>query len=139
MPKITVAGLELIKAFEGLRLTAYQDDGGVWTVGYGHTDGVQPDEEISQNQADAMLDHDLTWAEFEVQRVVEIVLTPNQFSALVSFEFNTGGLANSSGLALINERRFEEAWDDHFCLWVQPDPVGLGRRRAAERALFFTP
>lgn len=29
--------LELIKRWEGLRLEAYQDTGGIWTIGYGHT------------------------------------------------------------------------------------------------------
>ena len=32
--------LSLVKASEGLRLQAYQDTGGVWTIGYGHTAGV---------------------------------------------------------------------------------------------------
>jgi lysozyme len=27
----------LIRVFEGIRLTAYQDSGGVWTIGIGHT------------------------------------------------------------------------------------------------------
>ncbi len=30
-------GLSLIKSFEGLRLQAYQDAVGVWTIGYGTT------------------------------------------------------------------------------------------------------
>lgn len=34
---ISKAGLDLIKEFEGLRLSAYQDSVGVWTIGYGHT------------------------------------------------------------------------------------------------------
>ncbi len=143
MPKVNAAGLDLIKTFEGLSFTAYQDSGGVWTIGYGHTGtDVHEGLTITQVQADALLDEDLTWAEFEVQRAIEIVLTPNQFSALVSWEFNTGALADSPGLALVNERRFEEAWDDHFCLWIHAGGTvleGLVRRRAAERALFFTP
>ena len=35
--KINAAGLDLIKRWEGLRLTAYQDSVGIWTIGYGHT------------------------------------------------------------------------------------------------------
>lgn len=140
MATINAAGLALIKEFEGCALTAYQDSGGVWTIGYGHTGvGVTPGLTITQAQADAYLLADLQQAETAVSDLIEIALTPNEFSALVSWEFNTGGLATTAGLALINERQFEKAWDDHFCLWLQPDPVGLARRRAAEKALFFTP
>ncbi len=139
MPVINAAGLALVKQFEGCVLTAYQDDNGIWTIGYGSTTDVTPGMTITQAQADERLQADLTVAETSVADLVEIVLTPNEFSALVSWEFNTGGLASTPGLALINERQFEAAWDDHLCLWLEPDPVGLARRRAAEKALFFTP
>ena len=33
-------GLELVKHFEGCSLSAYKDEAGVWTIGYGHT-GLQ--------------------------------------------------------------------------------------------------
>lgn len=138
MATINAAGLALIEEFEGCSLTSYQDDSGVWTIGYGHTLGVGPNQTITQAEADAFLAQDVKQAEAVVSDVVEIALTPNEFSALVSFEYNTGGLPYSAGLALINQRQFEKAWDQHFMLWVQPDPVGLGRRRAAERALFFS-
>ena len=35
--KISDNGLNIIKKFEGCRLTAYQDTVGVWTIGYGTT------------------------------------------------------------------------------------------------------
>lgn len=142
MPKINAAGLNLIENFEGCRLQAYDDGTGVWTIGWGHTGGVTPGERITQFQAEALLQEDLAKFEDIVQRLVEIELTPNQFAALVSFEYNTGALASSPGLALINQRRFEEAWDDHFCLYINkgsPVEAGLIRRRAAEKELFFTP
>ncbi len=53
--KISENGLALIKRFEGLRLTAYQDSVGVWTIGYGHTSGVSEGQTITQTQADAYL------------------------------------------------------------------------------------
>ncbi|SPU27380.1 Phage-related lysozyme (muraminidase) [Candidatus Bartonella washoeensis] len=37
MRKISKEGLALIKQLEGLRLSAYEDAIGVWTIGYGHT------------------------------------------------------------------------------------------------------
>ena len=144
MPKTNAAGVALIEEFEGLRLTAYQDSGGVLTIGYGHTGpDVHAGLTITQAQAQALLQLDLHDAETQIADAVEIELTPNQFSALVSWEFNTGGILETSGLELINARAFVPAWDEHLALWVTDadgtELPGLVRRRAAERALFFTP
>lgn len=142
MPHINAAGLALIESFEGCELKAYQDTGGVWTIGFGHTEGVHAGQVITQTQADTFLEEDVQSAETEVARLVEIVLTPDEFSSLVSFEYNTGALAESAGLALLNARLFAPAWDDHFCLYIHDangnSLEGLIRRRAAERALFFS-
>ena len=141
MPTVNAAGLALIESFEGDDLHAYADSGGVETIGYGHTGDVTPGETITQAQAINYLKGDVTSASSAVQNCVEIDLTPNEFAALVSFEYNTGALATSPGLALINSKLFEAAWDDHFCLYIHDENgntlEGLVRRRAAERALFF--
>ena len=141
MPTINQAGLSLIENFEGCRLTSYQDSGGIWTIGFGHTGNIEPNQTITQGQADAFLEQDLESAEEAVQNATEIDLTPNQFAALVSFQYNTGSIPQSPGMALINQRQFEAAWDDHFCLWTRDANgevlEGLVRRRAAEKALFF--
>jgi GH24 family phage-related lysozyme (muramidase) len=142
MPQINAAGLALVEESEGCELTAYLDGGGIATIGYGHTSGVTLGMTCTQEQAQAWLEQDLEVAEKSVQALVEIELTPNEFAALVDFEYNTGALAASPGLALINERQFEAAWDDHFCLWVHDaagnvEP-GLVTRRAREKALFFS-
>lgn len=142
MPTINAAGLALIESFEGDELVAYRDSGGVETDGYGHTAGVKAGDHITQAQAVAYLEGDVQSATNGVIACVEIDLTPNQFSALISFEYNTGALATSPGLALINSKLFEPAWNDHFCLYIHDaagnSQPGLVRRRAAERALFFT-
>jgi lysozyme len=142
MPTTNAAGVSLIESFEGRELTAYQDSGGVWTIGYGHTGpDVHPGETITAQEADALLQNDLVAAEHEVAAAIEVVLTPNQFSALVSWQFNTGAIDSSGGTKCINENKFQEAWDDHFCLYIHDangkSLPGLVRRRAAERALFF--
>jgi lysozyme len=143
MPAINAAGLNLIEEFEGDDLRAYRDSGGIETIGYGHTGDVQPGEQITQAQAVEYLQGDVASADAAVAACVEVVLTPNEFSALVSFEYNTGSLAGSPGLALINGKQFQEAWNDHFCLWIHDAAghvdAGLVRRRAAEKALFDTP
>lgn len=130
------AGLELIESFEGLRLTSYQDSVGVWTIGYGHTQGVQPGQIITQQQAQAFLQQDLGVAEAAVNKL-GLTLTDNQFAALVSFTFNLGaGNLNklmSQGIAAAADRIL---LFDHAGGKVLP---GLTRRREAERALFLTP
>jgi len=130
------AGLELIESFEGLRLTSYQDSVGVWTIGYGHTQGVQPGQTITQQQAQAFLQQDLGVAEAAVNKL-GLTLTDNQFAALVSFTFNLGaGNLNklmSQGMAAAADRIL---LFDHAGGRVLP---GLTRRRQAERALFLTP
>jgi lysozyme len=68
-------------------------------------------------------------------------LTPNQFSALVSFVYNVGAGAfeGSTMLALINEGQFGDA-ALQFARWVDDPPLpGLVERRAAEKSLWLTP
>lgn len=130
------AGLQLIESFEGLRLNSYQDSVGVWTIGYGHTQGVKQGQTITQQQAQAFLQQDLGVAEGAVNRL-GLTLTDNQFAALVSFTFNLGaGNLNKllkNGLAAVPDRIL---LFDHAGGRALP---GLTRRRQAERALYLTP
>jgi len=87
---LSPAGLQLIEGFEGCSLTAYDDGTGVWTIGYGHTGGVQPGQTITQEQADQYLMQDVAWAEDAVRSQVKVPLTQGQFDALVSFTYNGG-------------------------------------------------
>ena len=137
---INAAGLALVRAYEGLRLEAYQDSGEIWTIGYGHTLGVRPGDAIGAERAEHMLEADLMTAEAAVSRLVTVRLTDNQFSALVSFVFNVGGgqFGESTLLRKLNEGGYGLV---PACLrsWifdngrVQP---GLVKRRAAEAALW---
>jgi lysozyme len=133
---INQAGLQLIESFEGLRLQSYQDSVGVWTIGYGHTMGVQPGQTITQPQAEAFLQQDLGIAEAAVNGLGQ-TLTDNQFAALVSFTFNLGAgnlkTLFKNGLAAVPDRilLFDHAGGKQL--------PGLTRRRQAERALYLTP
>src|SRR5438270_11416483 len=70
MPRhINEAGLAMIKSFEGLRLDAYRDPVGIWTIGYGHTLGVQPGMTLTEPQATDFLRQDLAAAESSVGAV----------------------------------------------------------------------
>lgn len=136
------AGLTLTKNFEGCRLSAYADQGGVWTVGYGHTGpGVHAGLTITQDQADTFLLSDVAGAVACVNRLVTAPIQQYQFDALVDFTFNLGCacLASSTLLRAVNAGDFAEAaneflrWDHVGGMVVQ----GLLRRRQAEAQMFF--
>lgn len=137
------AGLNLIKQFEGLRLIAYQDVVGVWTIGYGHTGpDVKPGMVITQAQADSLLADDLIRFEHGVGNMVTVPINANQFSALVSFSYNLGlgNLQSSTLLRLLNQGNAAGA-ALQFPLWDRAGGKvlpGLLSRRQAEQALFNT-
>ena len=138
------AGKALIKQFEGCRLQAYADQGGVPTIGYGATGSdIHLGMIWNQNQADErFLDDLLIKAETPINRLVfdSITLNSNQFSALCSLVFNIGSghFASSSALRLINENRLSEV-PDHMLMWDEVSgriDFGLLRRRQVEVALW---
>ncbi len=117
-------GLKIIKNFEGMRLTAYRDVAGIWTIGYGSTryhDGkpVRPGDKLTgEAQANAVFRNTLGQYTDAVNRLVRVSLTQNQFDALVSFTYNegTGALQESTLLAKLNEKNYEAA-ASHFFEW----------------------
>jgi len=134
-------GLALTEQFEGCRLTAYQDQVGVWTIGYGHTGSdVAPGLTITQAQAQALLLQDVNGAVDCVNNSVQVKLTQGEFDALVDFVFNVGAGAfkNSRMLRALNAGDFAGA-ASQFVLWDHAGGVavpGLLRRRQAEAVLF---
>jgi lysozyme len=134
-------GYALTKKFEGLRLTAYQDQTGIWTIGYGHTGpDVHSGLTITEPQADALLQSDIAKAAACVHHLVAIPLRQNQFDALVDFVFNLGcgRLHGSTLLRHIHAGEFALA-APQFLLWDHAGSAvvpGLLTRREAERSLF---
>lgn len=140
--KINQEGLKLVKSFEGLYLEAYLDPVGVWTIGWGATEGVDPGMKITIAQAEEMLQDELEKFETAVADAVKVQINDNQFSALVCFSYNLGArsLFESTLLKLLNEGKFQEA-PDQFPRWDKAGGqslLGLSRRRRAERALFLS-
>jgi len=134
-------GFKLLTTFEGCRLDAYDDGGGVWTIGYGHTKGVSPGMSMTQTEADNCLRADLAKFESYVDDAVQVDLNDSQFSALVCFCFNIGpgGFGDSTLLKRLNMGDYQAA-ANQFPVWnkVNGSPwLGLTRRRLAERALFL--
>lgn len=99
----------LIRQFEGFRSHAYQDAGGVWTIGYGHTENVHEGDIISSAQAEALLVKELKEYENYVRKLVKVPLFQYQFDALVSWTYNLGptNLKNSTMLILLNKGRYD--------------------------------
>ena len=89
---ISSDGLELIEYFEGVRLTAYKDSGGILTIGYGHTKNVKEDDIITEDDAEKLLKIDLLNAEARVEKKVNWNQMPhfdqNKWDALISQAFN---------------------------------------------------
>ncbi|MGF2120847.1 glycoside hydrolase family protein [Enterococcus casseliflavus] len=139
--KISQNGRDLIKEFEGLRLTAYQDSVGVWTIGYGHTQGVYSGMTITETQANNLLDQDLQSHASGIFKYITVQLNQNQFDALVSFHFNLGAniLQGSTLLSYINSRNWQAAANEmNKYVNAGGQPLeGLIRRRKAESELFL--
>ncbi len=140
--RINANGLLLIKSFEGLRLSAYRDAVGIWTIGYGTTRGVKPGMRISEAEAEKFLQEDLTRFEQAIHEALSVPVNDNQFSALVSFTYNigSGAFRSSTLLRLLNQGEDVRNVAAQFLRWDKAGGkvlAGLTRRRNAERALFL--
>lgn len=137
--KTSQRGIDLIKQFEGLRLTAYKCPAGVYTIGYGHTRGVKRGMKITEEEASAYLAADLRNSEKAVERYDSIYhWNQNEYDALVSFTFNCG--ATNLRSLLRNGRRNRSQIAATLPLYRKAGGKvlkGLERRRAAEKALFL--
>ena len=137
---ISTAGIDLLTHFEGLRLEAYQDSVGVWTIGYGHTTGVKEGDVCTQEEAEKLLRGDIFKFEEYVQDSVKVDLDQSQFDALVAWTFNLGpgNLRSSTMLKKLNNGEYESV-PFEMRRWNKAGGKtldGLIRRRQAESLLF---
>lgn len=139
--KTSAIGRRLIKTFEGYRGEAYLCPAGKWTIGYGHTSGVEPGDTCTRDEADEFLKEDLRVAENTVN-AQNLDLSQTQFDALVSFVYNvgSGNFQNSTLLKMLKDdtgasAELEAEWKK----WKHSsgrELKGLVRRRAAEWSLY---
>lgn len=141
--KISPTGVDLIKQFESLRLKAYQDIAGIWTIGYGSTKGVTPKLEINLEEAEFRLKSDINPAE-QVINSIQTLLLQNEFDALVSLVFNigVGAFKKSTIFKLLWAKELEKI-PPQFLRWnkvrikgeLKVSP-GLMNRRIKEKRVF---
>ncbi|EMI0561928.1 lysozyme [Acinetobacter baumannii] len=144
---ISENGYKLIKSFEGFEPKAYQDTGGVWTIGYGtikYPNGtrVKKGDMCTMAEAEEWLKNDCAWVDACLDKYLKFQPTQNQFDALASFVYNVGETAFSKSTMLksLNAGNFAGA-ANQFDKWVYDNGKlikGLVNRRAAEKKLFLS-
>ena len=138
--KISEDGLELIKKFEGCETSAYQDSVGVWTIGFGHTKGVEEGQTCSIEDAEAMLADEMDESEGYINNMVKVELQQHEFDSLVAWVYNLGptNLGESTMLKVLNGGQFDRV-PDEMNRWTRAGGKileGLVRRRQAESLMF---
>lgn len=140
--KTSQRGIDLIKEFEGYSERVYLCAGGKYTIGYGHTRGVELGDTCTREQAEEYLRQDLVDAEETIEALINVPLSQCQFDALVSLVYNigSGNFYDSTIRRVINckisdSEEYRKAW----MMWVKAKGKvlkGLVRRREAEYKLF---
>lgn len=148
--KISPQGVLEIAEHEGIVLGPYLDSVGVWTYGVGHTAAAGAPDPAKMKREDTrawpaakveaelvkalrLFDEDLDRYEARVAKAVKVPLKAHEFDALVSFDFNTGGIFKAKLTEAINRG---DKGGDGFMGWVRPKEII--KRRKAEQALFRT-
>jgi lysozyme len=138
-------GLLALIRHEGVVPGPYLDVNNVWTFGIGHTAAAGPpdparmprgmpaDLDAGIREAFRIFRTDLAAYEAEVLRAVKVPLEPHEFDALVSFHYNTGGIAKAALTKALNVGN-RTAAAAAFMGWLKPPAIRS--RREAERDLF---
>ena len=142
---MTDRGLLALARHEGVVPAPYRDSTGTWTFGIGHSAAAGPpdpaamprgmpaDLDAGIREAFGVFRADLARYEAEVLRAVTVPLSPHEIDALVSFHYNTGGIARAALTRHLNAGD-REAAAQAFLNWRRPPEIIP--RREAERDLF---
>jgi GH24 family phage-related lysozyme (muramidase) len=140
-------GLNLIKAYEGLRMTAHYTPSEEWSIGYGHSSTARHGMNVTEGDAMRLLQEDVKPIEQIITENVRAPLNQNEHDALVSLIFNIGeeNFKRSTALRKLNagdKLGAAEAMEKWNKAKIDGELVtldGLVRRRAAEKSLFLMP
>lgn len=139
--KTSQKGIDFIKRHEALKLHAYKDAVGVWTIGYGHTLTAKQGMVITEAEAEKLLIQDLKTAEDEINKHL-LPLKQHQFDSLTSFVFNVG-IGSFRRSTLLKRLKIDINHPDiinQFNRWVYGGGKilpGLVRRRKEEANLYI--
>lgn len=142
---------DLLISFEGLKLKAYQDSAGIWTIGIGtikYPDGkkVSKGDTCTKEQA-------IEWATFEAEHkagtlsglLINVPVTQNQFDALLSLVYNIGAGAFAASTLLKRVKGKPGDIREAFLMWnkatvngVKVAIPGLTKRRNKEADLYLS-
>ena len=148
--KLSAAGIRELILHEGVVLGPYLDSAGIWTYGVGHTaEAGLPDpskmekvdtkswsaERVSEELAFALglFEKDVQKYVDRVNDAVKVPLTQHEFDALVSFDYNTGGIYRAKLTKNINDGKPDPK---DFLGWLKP--VEIAQRRNKEMTLFMS-
>jgi len=143
-----VSAINLIKQFEGLKLTSYPDSVGIYTIGFGNTinkdtgQAIKKGDKIDLATAERWLKIDVDERIWKIKALIKVPINENMKAALVSLVYNigTGAFASSTLLRLLNSGADKKLVADQFLRWnkVQGKEVkGLTNRRKLEQELFL--
>jgi lysozyme len=144
--EVSDEGLLEIAEHEGVVPVPYWDSVGILTYGIGHTKNAGGIDPASMSLAmpaniEKAIDHalevfrtDIASYEARVNAAIKVPLSQFEFDALVSFDFNTGGIYRAKLSKRINAGDPDAA--DSFMGWISPPEIR--KRRTAEMDLFVT-
>lgn len=140
---VSKKGLVHLASHEGIVQKPYFDSVGVLTIGIGHTKnagGLDPSKmdlsrSLSLDLVMEMFATDIKKYEKRVNDAVKVELSQHQFDALVSFDYNTGGIYEASLTKSLNKGDYKKA-GKQIMNWNKPKEIIP--RRKAEQDLFLT-
>lgn len=138
----------IIAIFEGKKLKAYKDQGGVWTIGFGSTYNI--DEKRPVREGDTIDEATaIRWLntiagdlQNQIKKVITVTVNQNQLDSLTSLAYNIGlsAFKKSTLLKRLNANYSKIQVADEFLRWNKVKGVvnqGLNNRRSKERELFL--
>jgi len=137
---VALVGIAVHEGYEG---NAYQDIVGIWTIGFGTTEGVRPNQTITPVAALQRKLTDVQKFEGALKQCVTVPLSQNEYDAYISLAYNigSGAFCNSTLVRLLNQGQYDMAcqqilrWNRAGGKVVQ----GLVNRRQAEYKLCIQP
>lgn len=146
---ISSIGLDLLNEFEDCKLTAYEDEAGIWTIGWGTTHyedyaPVRKGDIVSKMIANNLRDHELEGIYSKLIDFVKVHLDQCQWDAIICLAYNIGVQAFKTSTLLKEINKHGEILPDYFTRWrkVHKDgklvaSKGLLERRKKEYMLFM--